>query len=139
MSAVIAAVIAGVVAIVVAYLGARWDTRRETERLRHELRAETERRTHELQLETERRQQALELQEQRLRAELRTEYMAEAAISQLLWKAEPLRSFDRIKARVGGFGDDELRRLLVRAGALRYTSTDGKNTEFWGLRDRNDP
>jgi anti-sigma-K factor RskA len=85
MLAVISAVIAGAVAIVVAFLSSRWDTRREAERLRHELNSEVAQRGHEIQLEAERRQHALDLQEH------------------------------------------------------RYTSTDGKNTELWGLRDRNDP
>jgi hypothetical protein len=109
MSEIAAAVIAGLVAIVVAYLGGRWDTRRQMEALKA-----------------------------RLREELRTEFMAEAAIRTMLTEHKPLRSFARIKARVGGFDHDEeqLRRLLVRAGALRYWSTDGKHTEFWGLRER---
>ena len=105
---------------------------------RQQLEAESKRREHEFEVEGERRRHALELQEERLRVELRTEYMAEAAIAQMLWKAEPLRSFARIKDRIGGFDYDELRRLLVRAGALRFTSNDGK-TELWGLRDRNEP
>jgi len=76
------------------------------------------------------------LQADRLRMELRTEFMAEEAIRQLLlhphWRQ---RSFSLIKQRVGGFGDDELRQLLVRAGALRFKGSAGE--EFWGLRERN--
>jgi len=138
LPAVIAALISGVIAVVVAFLTIRADTRRQTGELRQQLEAESKRREHEFEVEGERRRHALELQEERLRVELRTEYMAEAAIAQMLWKAEPLRSFARIKERIGGFDDDELRRLLVRAGALRFTSNDGK-PELWGLRDRNEP
>ncbi len=76
------------------------------------------------------------LQRERLRQELRTEFMAEQALVQLLshkdWK---LRTFDTIRQHVGGFDDEELRRLLVRSGALRFVGDDGK--EIWGLRDRN--
>ena len=115
MAAILSAVIAGLVAIVVSVLGTRMDVRRHAEQLRHEI----------------------DLQEQRLRAELRTEYMAEEAINQLLRKAEAKRTFEAIKARVGGFSDEELRRLLVRAGALRYEKR-GDGTELWGLRDRNE-
>ena len=72
----------------------------------------------------------------RLQSDLRTEFMAEQAIQHLLehrkWE---LRSYDQIKARIGGFEDDELRRLLVRAGALRFKGKDGG--ELWGLRSRN--
>jgi hypothetical protein len=76
------------------------------------------------------------VQRDKLRQELRTEFMAEQAIVQLLnhstWN---LRSFQTISRHVGGFEDDELRRLLVRSGALRFTGKDG--SEVWGLRERN--
>jgi hypothetical protein len=76
------------------------------------------------------------LQERKLRTELRTEFMAEEAIrSLLLHKEWELRSFDAIRGRVGGFGDDELRQLLVRAGALSFEGEEGK--ELWGLKARN--
>jgi hypothetical protein len=80
------------------------------------------------------------LQEARLRTELRTEFMAEEAIRGLLmhenWKQ---RSFDEIKRRLRGFDDDELRRLLVRAGAVAFDrKSDGEEREeMWGLRERN--
>ena len=115
----ITAAVAGIVAIVVAYLGSRWDTRRQADQSRHELGLESDRQKH-----------ALELQELRLRTELRTEYMAETAIHQMLVKAEPKRSFEN---------QDTSRRIQRRRvaqtacsrGALRYTSNDGE-TELWG-------
>jgi hypothetical protein len=76
------------------------------------------------------------LQEKRLREELRTQFMAEAAIRELLlhdkWR---LRSFGVIKKRIRGFSDDELRQLLIRAGAVCFEAQDGE--EMWGLRVRN--
>jgi hypothetical protein len=79
---------------------------------------------------------AARIERGRIRAELRTEYMAEAAITGLLkhrdWKK---RSFAQIQTRIRGFSDDELRRLLVRAGAVAFDSEDGR--EHWGLRSRN--
>ena len=61
------------------------------------------------------------LQEHRLRTELRTEFMVEETVKQLLnhpkWEQ---RSFSVIKQKVGGFEDDDLRKLLVRSGALRF-------------------
>ncbi|GMU68246.1 MAG: hypothetical protein AMXMBFR37_05790 [Steroidobacteraceae bacterium] len=76
------------------------------------------------------------VQERKLKLELRTEFMAEQAAKALMeredWK---MRSFDEIKRRLGGFSDDELRKLLVRAGAVRFEGTDGK--ELWGLISRN--
>lgn len=76
------------------------------------------------------------IQERRLRADLRTEFMAEQVAKDLLssprWEK---RSFEEIQKRLGGFEDDELRKILVRAGAARFTSTDGK--ELWGLISRN--
>jgi hypothetical protein len=46
------------------------------------------------------------------------------------------RSFPEIQRRVGGFEDDELRKLLVRAGAVRFYGEN--NVEFWGLIERNE-
>jgi hypothetical protein len=67
------------------------------------------------------------IQERKLRADLRTEVMAEEAVKQLLkspqWR---MRSFDEIKRRTGGFEDDELRKILVRAGAVRFAGEDGR-------------
>lgn len=40
-----------------------------------------------------------------------------------------------IKKRLGGFDDEELRRIMVRAGAVRFEGSDGK--ELWGLISRN--
>ena len=69
---------------------------------------------------------------------VRTEFMAERAARELLidprWR---LRTFAQIKRRLGGFEDDELRKILVRAGALRYYRSAGQGEEeLWGLRDR---
>jgi hypothetical protein len=68
----------------------------------------------------------------------RRQHRAEAAIKKLLtarkWNK---RSFKAIKRNVGGYEDDELRRLLVRAGAIRfYRSND--NEEMWGLLSKNE-
>jgi len=63
--------------------------------------------------------------------------MAEQAVNQLLqaeeWKK---RSFEAIKRRIGGFEDNELRQLLVRAGAIRFEGEGDR--ELWGLVERND-
>ena len=74
--------------------------------------------------------------ERRLRRDFRLEFSAERVVQKLLtdrrWR---WRRFDTIRHFVGGFEDDELRKILVRAGAVRVTTTD--HTEFWGLLDRN--
>jgi len=76
------------------------------------------------------------LQERKLKTELRTEFMAEQAAKSLLenekWKK---RSFDELKKRLGGFEENELRKILVRAGAVKFEASDGK--ELWGLISRN--
>lgn len=119
MQDVYIAAVPGVPSSAVALVIALRNSRRETER------------------EAEARKHAMEMQETRLRAQLRTEFMAEEAIVRLLRHRNcSKRSFEAIQARIGGFGDDELRRLLVRAGAVRFGN--GKGEEFWGLRDRND-
>ena len=80
---------------------------------------------------------SLRAQEARLRTELRTEFMAEEAIRLLLDHEDwTLRSFEEIKRRIRGFSDDELRQLLVRAGAVAFERTRGGD-ELWGLRERN--
>jgi hypothetical protein len=80
---------------------------------------------------------AFAVQERKLRSELRTQFMAEQAIKSLLeserWRK---RSFAEIKRRIGGFDDDELRKLLVRSGAVRFESDDVG--ELWGLISRNE-
>ncbi len=81
---------------------------------------------------------AFHLQERKLKLELRTEFMAEQAAQGLLqhekWQK---RSFHEINRRLGGFGEDELRKILVRAGAVRFEGEDG--VELWGLVSRNKP
>lgn len=45
------------------------------------------------------------------------------------------RSFDAISKRVGGYSDDEIRRLLHEVNAKRSGMSDG---EWWYLADRED-
>jgi hypothetical protein len=74
--------------------------------------------------------------ERRLRRDFRLEFAAESVARQLMMDPEwRLRSFDVIKDHLGGFEDDDLRRILVRAGAIRFWSRTGK--ELWGLLERN--
>lgn len=77
------------------------------------------------------------VQERRLKVELKTEFMAEEAAKNLLndvrWKK---RSFTEIKKRLGGFEDNELRKILVRAGAVCFKGNGGEE-ELWGLITRN--
>jgi len=79
---------------------------------------------------------AMKLQRDRLREEFRTQFMAEAALRELLLhKGWQLRTFDSLRKHIGGFEDDSLRQLLVRAGAVRFEGPNGQ--ELWGLRERN--
>ena len=59
---------------------------------------------------------------------------AERAARNLLecttWKR---RTFDTLKYHLGGFEDDELRKILIRAGAIRFE----EDVETWGLLERN--
>ncbi len=67
--------------------------------------------------------------------------MVREAINQLLQHKEwTRRSFGIIKYHIRGFTDDELRKLLVSAGAVAFDGrkvVDGERTEYWGLRTRN--
>ena len=79
---------------------------------------------------------AVSLQKDRLRTELKLEFAAEAAIRELLSdKRWPKRSYDAIQKRLQGFEPDELRKHLIRAGAVSYQGEADK--QLWGLPERN--
>ena len=62
--------------------------------------------------------------------------MAEQVARQLLETREAKRTFTAIKARLGGFSDENLRQILVRAGAIRFERKKDE-AEMWGLLHRN--
>jgi hypothetical protein len=71
------------------------------------------------------------------REQHRTEFMAEETARALLsHKGFTDRSFDTLRRHLGGFEDDELRKILVRAGAMRNYRDDG--SEWWRLVSRMD-
>lgn len=73
----------------------------------------------------------------RVKLENRTEFKAEETARHFLEHAGYTdRSFETLKMHLGGFEDDELRKILVRAGAIRTIRKDG--TEWWRLLDRMD-
>lgn len=73
----------------------------------------------------------------RIREENKTEFQAEqTALHFLSVKNYTDRSFDTLKKHLGGFEDDELRKILVRAGAIRNFREDG--SEWWRLLSRNE-
>ena len=72
-----------------------------------------------------------------LREQHKTEYMAEDTARHFLsHKSFTDRSFETLKMHLGGFEDDELRKILVRAGAMRVYRDDG--SEWWRLLSRMD-
>lgn len=74
---------------------------------------------------------------ERILQEFKLDYSVENVLSRLLQTRKyELRSYDKIKHHVGGFTDDELRRHLVKTGALRFENKDGE--EMWGLLSRNE-
>ena len=81
-------------------------------------------------------QAKLDQEAHRLRREFALEFAAETAARALLEDERwPMRSFETIRRHLGGFENDDLRELLVRAGAVRFTSNEGE--ELWGLLKRN--
>jgi hypothetical protein len=60
------------------------------------------------------------------------EHVARTLLSDVTWR---LRSFKVIRHHLGGFEDNELRKILVRCGAIRFMSRSGQ--ELWGLVERN--
>jgi hypothetical protein len=72
-----------------------------------------------------------------LKEQHKTEFMAEETARHFLGhKAFTDRSFETLKQHLGGFEDDELRKILVRAGAMRIYREDG--SEWWRLLSRMD-
>ncbi|MBD3638741.1 MAG: hypothetical protein HUJ25_15415 [Crocinitomicaceae bacterium] len=69
----------------------------------------------------------------------KTDFMAETtAIHFLSHKSYTDRSFDTLKQHLGGFDDDELRKILVRAGAIRVYRDGDDQDEWWRLLSRNE-
>ena len=72
-----------------------------------------------------------------LRTQHKTEFMAEDTARHYLGhKGYTDRSFETLRKHLGGFTDDELRKILVRAGAIRTYRDDG--SEWWRLLSRMD-
>ena len=71
----------------------------------------------------------------RLRRELNFEFAAEGAAHAMLSDRKiQYRTFRFLKYHLSGFADDELRKILVRAGGIRLTAG---GQEVWGLLSRN--
>jgi len=69
----------------------------------------------------------------------KTEFMAEHTARYFLsHKTHIERSFVTLKQHLGGFDDNELRRILVRAGAIRIYRNGNENDEWWRLLSRMD-
>ena len=65
----------------------------------------------------------------------KVEFMAEVTARHFLsHRAYTDRSFETLRNHLGGFQDDELRKILVRAGAIRVYREDG--SEWWRLLSR---
>ncbi len=74
-----------------------------------------------------------------LQTEFKTDFVAETtAIHFLSHKGYTDRSFETLRERLGGFEDDELRKILVRAGAVRFYREDQEPGEWWRLLNRMD-
>ena len=98
------------------------------------MRSQREKLSAELDFQRQKLEEEIAAQRARLKAEFATESSAEAALRHLLALHElPYRTFPMIRHHVGGFESNELRRLLVRAGAVRFMAADG--TELWALRE----
>lgn len=73
----------------------------------------------------------------RIREENKTEFQAEQTALHFLSNTKYTdRSFETLKKYLGGFEDDELRKILVRAGAVRTFRED--ESEWWRLLSRMD-
>ena len=72
-----------------------------------------------------------------LKETYKTDFMAEETAKHFLsHKTHIERSFEVLQKHLGGFEDNELRKILVRAGAIREIREDG--SEWWRLLSRMD-
>jgi hypothetical protein len=72
-----------------------------------------------------------------LREQFKTDFIAEETARHFLnHKSYTDRSFETLQKHLGGFNDDDLRKILVRAGAIRVYREDG--SEWWRLLSRMD-
>lgn len=72
-----------------------------------------------------------------LKETYKTDFMAEETAKHFLSHRSHIdRSFDVLQKHLGGFEDNELRKILVRAGAIRAFREDG--SEWWRLLSRMD-
>lgn len=70
-----------------------------------------------------------------LHQQYKTEFMAEETARHFLsHKSFTDRSFEVLQKHLGGFEEDELRKILVRAGAVRTYRDD--DSEWWYLLSR---
>ncbi len=71
----------------------------------------------------------------RFRREYLLDIQAERLIKRLLNNPKyRFRTFTTIKHHLGGFEDNELRKMIVRAGGIRFR--DNLDEEIWGHYDR---
>ena len=134
---IIASIIAGLVALVTSFAGYAFQQRRAHAEQEHALKQIRGQLRADLERDQEKLKADLQADFQRDREGLRTQFMAEQVARRLLQEHRwPLRSFKILQHHLGGFTEDELRRILVRTGAVRFQSRSG--LELWGLVDRNE-
>jgi len=98
---------------------------------------------HEFKLQDQQFIQDLNLQKQNLEQDYKLKFdeektlnIAERTINYYLTEDERYeRSFNHIKTKLGGFEEEKLRRILVRAGAVRFIR-DKSQEEYWCLVKR---
>ena len=75
------------------------------------------------------------LSNRKMRQNFKLEFAAEGVAREILIDRKwPYRTFRVLKYHLSGFTDDELRKILVRAGGIRLTAG---GQEVWGLLTRN--
>jgi hypothetical protein len=74
-------------------------------------------------------EEEIKAQRARLEAEFATENSVERALRHFLALHDvPYRTFPMIRHYIGGFESNELRKLLVRAGAVRFMAADERKS-----------
>jgi len=87
-----------------------------------------------LEVEKQNLKEQYKIEREKLEEQYKTEKKADFALSKFLNHVKfKRRSFKYISEKMGGFDDKELRRMLVRNGAIRSIDKNKNNTEWWEL------
>jgi hypothetical protein len=135
--ALVGAVLGPVIAYILATRKLRADIGAAKEALATQITLSESQRVAEAEISQNQLAAAAKIAQEELLAQNRLSISSYEVIRKLLSQADwELRTFEALKVHLRGFEDNELRKLLIAAGALAFERADG--VELWGLLERNE-